>query len=364
MKKSNHYIICAGGTGGHFFPAIATAEFLIQSGHKVTLLTDKRTANYASKKHVETIKIIPLINRSFSGNFFQKVISCFFLSIGLLQAFYLLIKLKPHKLIGFGGYPSFPGIMAGIILNIPIILHDQNTILGRVNKILGRFAQKIAVSYPIDFMKKLNHFPEHIQKKLIYTGNPIREIFLKTPPNKLKISKTGPIQIFIFGGSQGARIFSEKIPEQLKNLNSNLKKRIKIIQQARAEDIKNLEIFYKKEGIFAKIQPFFDKMETILQNSHLVIARSGASSITEICVTKTPAIYIPLPTAKDNHQFYNAQYVCENLNAGWLIEQKNLEQSLTPLLEKILLTKTSYSKVADILKKHRYINSLGREILC
>ncbi len=355
MKKNNQYVIAAGGTGGHFFPALATAEKLQALGHRVTILTDKRTAHYAKDK---CLNIIPLTNRSFSGGIFNKFISLFFLGIGFLQALIFLISNRPNKVIGFGGYPSFPGIMAAIILRIPIILHDQNAIIGRVNKYLGRFASQIALAYPLHFMKKHNQLSD----KMIYVGSPIRDIFLQAKPNQVKLTNSGKIQLFIFGGSQGASIFSKMLPQMIKTLPESLKIRLQIIQQVREEDNKHVQAFYKKEKITAEIKPFFKNMDKILIHSHLVIARAGASSIAEILATQTPAIYIPLPSSKDNHQFYNATYACENLKAGWLIDQKEID-TLTVFLEEILTNFKQYNAIKKQLALYQHKDSLIKSIV-
>lgn len=314
---SKNILLSAGGTGGHLFPAIALAEELHKRGHKPVLATDVRTANYAFPDWLE---VHVLASKSPSGGLAGKITGILGLLKACVQAAGLMRKLKPDVVVGFGGYPSFPAVALAMARGIPLVLHEQNRYLGKANRMAAGSAKTIALSFP-DTKGILDAHKD----KCLEVGNPARPEFMDirdlpypTP------SADGNLELLVFAGSQGARVFSEIVPEAIGLLPESLRKRLHITQQCRAEDIDRVKAQYADWDVQAEIKPFFDDMSERIKKSHLVLSRSGASTCTEMMVSGRPAIYVPLAIAADNHQSLNAQYLEAN-NAGWLLPSSQFE---------------------------------------
>lgn len=304
-------ILATGGTGGHIFPAITLARALKMQGYNCILFTDRKTERSA---HVESY-ILPLSKPGNSKFFLLLAYSC-------VLALYHIRRLKPKLVIGFGSYASFPTLLAAKILSMPIILHEQNIILGRVNRFFFKSAKLIAMSFPETKYAKGN--------KCVFTGNFV-DIRARSHFDTEKI-----LNILVIAGSQGANFFDDVVSDVICNLPIKMKKKIKVTQQCTKKNIDMVKDLYKKEGINCELSEFFDDIESRLANAHLVISRAGATSISEITLAKCPAVYIPYPYSKDNHQFYNAKYI-EDSGAAIVIEQngkarKNLQELLIDLL--------------------------------
>ena len=314
MKNDQPIILAAGGTGGHIFPAQALAEELSERGQPVYLVTDKRFSGYVTDIPVKEVLFIKA--GRLGGGVFGKVKGLCLAAIGVLQAARHLRKVKPGAVVGFGGYPSFPTMVAAIMLGIPTIIHEQNAVLGRANRKLMRRVDVIATSF-----KKTHMIDDSCRAKAIYTGNPVRAAIraLAHLPYR-DVSDTGMIHLLVIGGSQGAAIFSQIIPSAIASLPQALRKRIRIDQQCRAGDLDVTQEAYNQLGVSANLAPFFADIPALLATAHLVITRAGASSLTEIAVAGRPSILVPLPTAMDNHQHINANAV-EEAGAGWVMAQ-------------------------------------------
>jgi UDP-N-acetylglucosamine--N-acetylmuramyl-(pentapeptide) pyrophosphoryl-undecaprenol N-acetylglucosamine transferase len=318
MKKYKTVILAAGGTGGHLFPATAVADQLNLLNVKTHLITDLRClpylpVNLTPEKHIIDIhlKMRGLIN---------KIRSLLRLTGACIKALLLVNKIKPDAIVGFGGYPSFPALIAAKILKIPIIIHEQNCFLGKSNRIFAKDAKIIALSY------KETANIENYDDKTIIIGDIVRSEIENISSQYQPDSKI--FNLFICGGSQGAKIFSTLIPKAIKKLvktNPNIK--IHITQQALTEDQQQLKKEYLDLGIDCKISGFFHNIVEIYSNSQLVIARSGAGTIAELTHIGVPAIFIPLPSAADDHQFYNAKAIAES-NASWCYKQENITCSI------------------------------------
>ncbi|MDD4520317.1 MAG: undecaprenyldiphospho-muramoylpentapeptide beta-N-acetylglucosaminyltransferase [Alphaproteobacteria bacterium] len=311
MKKNMFIIITTGGSGGHIFPAEATALELLKKGFDILFVTDKRGLNFEEKLPTKHIRA-----QTVSGPFLQKIVGTFKLGIGLLQALFLLIRRRPAMVIGFGGYASIPTVVAAQILCIPVVLHEQNALLGKSNRFLAHRIAFIATSFP-----KTELIPQKI--KTIQIGMPLRAPILEKLPAPYPSFKE-EFNLVIFGGSQGAKIFGEFMPRALLNLPEELRAKICLTQQVRKEELQKVKTLYEHAG-FKKVvcESFFSNMPEILAQAHLVIGRAGASTITELFAMGRPAILIPLPTSADNHQFKNARYFTET-GAGYLIHEKDL----------------------------------------
>ena len=320
-------VVTTGGTGGHVFPAEAIAGALIQQGAEVTFVTDRRGQEFRGLKQVPVYR---LMAESVTGrSVFGKVDALIKLYLGCVQALFLLIRIKPDAVVGVGGYASFPAVMAAHMLRIPVVLHEQNAVLGRANRILARGVRFIGTSF-----SPTKRVPDQIPQ--IQVGLPVRPIL--TDYRRVPYPKTDKsLRLFVFGGSQGARFFSRRLPEALLKLPTDLREKMTLIQQVRPEDMEIAHSFYDRSG-FRKVElkPFFTDMPEQLAKAHLVIGRGGAGTVTEVMAVGRPAVIIPLPSAADNHQEENAKLFCQ-AGGGWLWREADFDpdrwaKDLTALL--------------------------------
>ena len=328
---SSTVMLAAGGTGGHLFPAFALAEELGRRGHAVDLATDMRGDRYGTGFPARAIHQIP--SATLAGRDPLSVTrTALTLTRGIAAAYKLLGSVRPAAVVGFGGYPSFPPLLAARMRGIPTALHEQNAVLGRTNRMLAARVDVIATSF--DRVKLLDG---DLAKKARFTGNPVRRTVIDAaaatyaPP-----SPAEPLRLVVFGGSQGARFFSDAMPPALAALPPPLRNRLEVVQQAREEDLVRVREAYSAAGIAAEIAPFFKDLPQRLARAHLVVARAGASTIAELTVLGRPAILVPLPHALDNDQLHNATRLAES-GGAWCIEQKVLTpERLRGELERLL----------------------------
>jgi UDP-N-acetylglucosamine--N-acetylmuramyl-(pentapeptide) pyrophosphoryl-undecaprenol N-acetylglucosamine transferase len=314
-------VLAAGGTGGHLFPAQALAEELVRRGYIIHLITDERVADYGKNFPAIEIHIVPSATLSLSKPWLlpQRLLK---LAKGVAQAKAILTRLKPMAVVGFGGYPSFPPIIAAWRLGIPSCVHDQNAIMGRANKVLSRFANAVASSFPT-----LAGLPPKARSKMVVTGNPVRALVMAqqaAPYPAIGADQT--FNLLVFGGSQGARFFAEFMPKVVAELPRAVLKTLHVTQQCRPEDMGAVKAAYTARDFSFDLQPFFLDMPKRIADSHLVFCRSGASTIAELGVIGRPAIMVPLPHAIDNDQLRNAESFA-NAGAGWIRPQAGLEPS-------------------------------------
>jgi len=311
-------LLAAGGTGGHLFPAYALAEELARRGIAVDLATDPRGDRYGTgfpARAVHKISSATVAGRSP----ISLAKTSLALTRGIAQAYALLGRLKPAVVVGFGGYPSFPPLVAARLRGIPTILHEQNAVLGRANRMLAARVTRIATSFP-----KVRLIDGAASGKVAFTGNPVRGqvLALAGQPYEAALAD-GAFHLLVFGGSQGARYFSDTVPPALALLPAEARARLRVTQQARQEDLERVTSAYRDLGIAADVAPFFKDLPERMAASHLVIARAGASSVAELAVLGRPSILVPLPHALDNDQLQNATRLAES-GGGWCIEQKDL----------------------------------------
>ncbi len=312
-------VLAAGGTGGHLFPAQALAEELGRRGYDIHLMTDERVRDYGKSFPATTTHIVPSATLGL-GKPLQSGANMLRLYRGYRRAHAILKSLKPLAVVGFGGYPSFPPILAATRLHIPTCIHDQNAVMGRANRMLAGLATKIASSFP-----QLGRVPAGATSKLVITGNPVRDMVLKERAAPYPaLSADAPFNLLVFGGSQGARFFGEFMPQVIAGLASEMLSTLRLTQQCRPEDIEAAQEAYGKLGFSFELQPFFQDMPKRIADSHLVVCRSGASTIAELGVIGRPAIMVPLPHAIDNDQLRNAESFA-NAGAGWIRPQADLE---------------------------------------
>lgn len=294
-------ILAAGGTGGHMIPAHALAAELKKRGHGVALVTDERGARIPGLFDGVPIHILPA--GRLGGGPLGWVRAGMSIVAGRGQAKRLYRAFPPDVVIGFGGYPAFPALLAASSRNIPTILHEQNAVLGRVNRLLAGEAAAIATAYAdVERLKPAHQF------KTVLVGNPVREAVARLGEAPLPpFDEYAPLKILVTGGSQGASVLSEVVPAGLGALDSSLRRRLQVVQQCRPDDIETVRAKYAELGIPAELSTYIADMPAKLADCHLVIARAGASTIAELTAAGRPAILIPLPSATDDHQTVNAR---------------------------------------------------------
>ncbi|MGE3871914.1 MAG: undecaprenyldiphospho-muramoylpentapeptide beta-N-acetylglucosaminyltransferase [Parvibaculaceae bacterium] len=311
-------VLAAGGTGGHLFPAQALAEALIQRGYVIHLMTDERVRDYGRSFPALETHLVPAATVSLAKPFLLPS-QLLHLYKGYRIARGILEKLNPIALAGFGGYPSFPPVIAASRLRIPCCIHDQNAVMGRANRALSRYADAVASSFPA-----LGRLPDASRNKLRYTGNPVRSIVLAQEAAPYEPSAAdAPFNLLVFGGSQGARFFAEFMPEVIKLLPKAILRNLKIVQQCRPEDIERVKAAYGALDVTFELASFFADMPQRFADAQLIICRSGASTIAELGVIGRPAVMVPLPHSLDNDQLHNAEFFAGK-GGGWVMPQAGL----------------------------------------
>lgn len=363
--------IVTGGTGGHIIPALCLAQELAKN-HEIRLLGDKNCQNYCKNEDFTQI-----LSAKAPKTKFGIIPGAFKIGLGTLKSLFLMLWHRPKYVIGFGGYATFPTLIAAIITKRTIILHEQNAHLGKVNRIFAKFADKIALTFA-----KTSAITDEIAPKCVITGNPIRpeiaklhEIdyklpdFDKKPPKRDKMGYNDIIlasefddfqkfeeereffNILILGGSGGAQIFSEIMPKAIFNLSDELKNNITITQQCRESSLNSTFIQYEQFNLSIEIESFFHDIDEKINAAHLIIARSGSSSLAEFSAAKKPMILIPYPFAADNHQEKNAQIAADN-DCAILIKESELNiNKFTQILTNLLQNPQKLQKMSKNCQK-------------
>lgn len=316
MSAEGIVVLAAGGTGGHMFPAEALARALLSRGRRVALMTDSRGEAFGERLPGVTLHQVRA--GRMTGNVVRKAVGLMEIAFGTVQAGRRLRALAPAAVVGFGGYPSVPTLLAAAHQKLPTVIHEQNAILGRANRLLAPRARRIATA----FAEVLRLRPAD-RPRVVETGNPVRPAITAlrgtpyAPPGP-----AAPFELLILGGSQGARILSEVVPAALALLPESLRRRLRVTQQARPEDLEGVRAAHAASGVAAEIKCFFDDVPARLARAHLVISRSGASTIAELTVMGRPAILVPYLHAADDHQTANARALAE-AGAAWLMPHGN-----------------------------------------
>ncbi len=321
-------VIAAGGTGGHMFPAQALAEEMLARGWRVKLVTDDRGARYAGGFPDEVeVGVVP--SATFArGGIVAKARVPVTLTGGTLRALAAFRRDRPALVAGFGGYPAIPAMAAAVMLKLPRILHEQNGVLGRVNQIFATRVNAVACgTWPTEL-------PEGVEA--LHVGNPVRGAILARAAAPYITPGDYPMSVLVMGGSQGARVLSDVVPEAISRLPEAIRSQIRVAHQARPEDHVRVAAFYEEAGISADIRPFFDDVPRRMADAQLVIARSGASTVADLSVIGRPSILIPLASAIRDEQTANARALSE-AGAAILIPERRLNpESLAAQAELIL----------------------------
>jgi UDP-N-acetylglucosamine--N-acetylmuramyl-(pentapeptide) pyrophosphoryl-undecaprenol N-acetylglucosamine transferase len=316
MAEAPLIVVAAGGTGGHLFPAEALSAALARRGVIVDLATDERATRYGTDFPARATHVIASATFR-SGNPILRLGTLGILGLGIAQAYGLFGKLKPAAVIGFGGYPTIPPVLAASLRGIPTVIHEQNGVLGRANRLLSKRVRAIALSFPgvLDAEPRL-------AAKATQTGNPVRPMVIEAAKIPYSpVSATGLLQLLVFGGSQGARVMAEVVPPAIDLLPAELKTKLVVIQQARGEDETSVRERYARIGVRAEVAPFFSDLPARIAKAHLVVCRSGASTVAELAVIGRPAILVPLPHALDQDQLANARSL-ERVGGAICVQQK------------------------------------------
>ena len=319
-------LIMAGGTGGHIFPGLAVAEALRDKGWRVHWLGGKGSAASPSMES----QLVPprgfaFETIDFSGVRGKGVVTLAFLPLRLLKAFWQSIqvirRVKPHVVIGLGGYIAFPAGMMAVLLGKPLVLHEQNSVAGMVNKILAQVADRIFTAFP------------NVLKNAEWVGNPLRTAFMQqAQPEARFAGRTGPLRLLVVGGSLGAKALNTVVPQAIALI--PIDQRPIVTHQSGAKQIDELRANYSAAGVDATLTPFIDDTATAFADADLVICRAGASTVTEIAAVGVAALFVPFPFAVDDHQTSNAQFLVQQ-GAGWQIAQSELTpQRLADVLQK------------------------------
>ena len=304
-------VLSAGGTGGHLFPAQALAGELTRRGRKIVVMTDTRFSNYATQfpgARIETVPSSPM----------GAITAPFKIAAGIVLAFAKLIRLKPAAVVGFGGYPSVPVMLAASLARLPTAIIEQNAVVGRANRLVMNKVRLMAAAFPIA------RFAPQDKSKIVLTGNPLcpEVTALWGAPYPLPQSDSA-VRLLIFGGSQGARAFSKIVPAALTRLPHELKHRLYVMQQCRPEDIEGVREIYANAEIRADLAPFFSDLPERMASAHLVIGRSGAGTVAELMAIGRPSILVPLPYALDDNQTPNADILAD-AGAAWRLKESDL----------------------------------------
>ncbi len=347
-------VIAAGGTGGHFYPAEALASALIERGRWVVLMTDARSGALRSSVF-DTRNQYVLPGAGIAGRGALRAGKAVFsLAAGVARARGILAELRPAAVVAFGGYPSVPPVLATRLLSgrPPVILHEQNAVLGRANRFLARHASVLALSFA-----GTSGVPRKVRR--LVTGNPVRpavialsEAGYAAPAGQRHDGSIegGSVRLLVLGGSLGARVFSDIVPAALARLPMELRARLRITQQCRAEDLERVRAAYAAAEISADLAPFFDDVADRLRTAHLVIARAGASTVAELAIAGRPAILVPLPGAIDDHQSANAMALAD-AGGAWVIPQPEFTvEALTYRLVNLLPYPTLLARAATFAR--------------
>jgi UDP-N-acetylglucosamine--N-acetylmuramyl-(pentapeptide) pyrophosphoryl-undecaprenol N-acetylglucosamine transferase len=344
MSLYRHYVLAAGGTGGHMVPAHAVAQELMARGHRVALVTDERGTQYPGLFEDVQTHVLPA--GRMAGGVKGWIAGLRQILEGRRMARQLYESFEPSAIVGFGGYPALPALLGGFAEKIPTIIHEQNAVLGRVNRLVAGKVAAIATAYPDVLRLK----PRHLGKTYL-VGNPVREAVLALRDEPFPVfSDESVLRILVTGGSQGATILSRVVPEGLGMLPISLRRRLQVTQQCRLEDIETVRTAYAEMEIPADLSTYIEDMPEKLGWAHLIIARAGASTIAELTAAGRPAILIPLPSAMDNHQAYNVREMVAAGGARAIDQSRFTAAELAKQMQKLAMEPGALVNAADRAK--------------
>jgi UDP-N-acetylglucosamine--N-acetylmuramyl-(pentapeptide) pyrophosphoryl-undecaprenol N-acetylglucosamine transferase len=344
MTVSRNFVLAAGGTGGHIIPAYALGTELLRRGHQVELITDERGAKIPGCPDKMIAHILPAGRAAGGPRGWISAARNIWRGRGMARQ--LFSTFQPTAVVGFGGYPALPALLAAFAEDIPTVVHEQNAVLGRVNRLAARKVNAIATAYP-----DVKRIAANQAAKVKLVGNPVREevIALRGQPYP-PFMEDGVFRVLVTGGSQGASVLSEVVPDALARLPLNLRRRLQVTQQCRAEDIETVRKTYSEHQIPAQLATYLEDLPERLGWSHLVIGRAGASTIAELTCAGRPAILVPLPTAMDNHQAFNVKEMVTAGGARAIAQATFTPVELTKQIQKMALLPETLENAAKAAK--------------
>ena len=329
MTGARTVVLAAGGTGGHVYPAQALADELLDRGHALALVTDRRGVAYG-----DTLGRIETFGISASGlgaGLMGKLRGILAIGAGFLQARRVLSRLRPAAVVGFGGYPTLPTMIAACRAGLPTLIHEQNAVLGRANAFLAPRVRRIATSFA-----SVAGFRDRDREKSVLTGNPVRAAFAELRAEPYSGPTDADFRILVLGGSQGARVLSDVVPAAITGLSEIARRRIRVVQQCRKEDIERVRLAYWGHRIETELATFFHDVPRRLAAAHVVICRAGASTVAELVEVGRPAILVPYRHATDDHQHANAAAIAE-AGGGWVVVEDDFEpKALGRIIESMI----------------------------
>lgn len=350
---SRHFVLAAGGTGGHLIPAFALAVELERRGHHVALITDERGSRLPGKPHSLVAHVLPAGRIGKNPLHWPKGIEA--ILEGRRMALRLFDSFQPSAVVGFGGYPAFPALWAASGAGIASVIHEQNAVLGRVNRFLAGRVNAIATSYRETERLK----PKH-RAKVHLVGNPVRaEVLALREQPFPAFSEDGLLRVLVTGGSQGAGILSQVVPDGLAMLPTALRARLQVTQQCRPEDIEAVRQRYAAHDIPAELGTYFENMAERLADAHLFIGRAGASTIAELTAVGRPAILVPLPIATDDHQAFNTAEICTAGGARMIRQDRFTAAELAKQIQAIAMNPATLATAAHAAWDCGYPNAVA-----
>ncbi len=337
---TRHYVLAAGGTGGHLIPAFALAAELHSRGHHVALITDERGAMLPGKPKFLPAHVLPA--GRFGKNPLGWIAGVRAVLEGRSMALRLFESFEPSAIVGFGGYPALPALLAAISARLPSVVHEQNAVLGRVNRLLAGRVDAIATSY-----EAVDRLKPKFASKVHLTGNPVRaEVLALREQDFPAFTEESLLRILVTGGSQGARVLSEVVPDGLAMLPPALRQRLQVTQQCRPEDLEAVRKRYAEHDIPAELGTYFEDMHERLADAHLFIGRAGASTIAELTAVGRPAILVPLPIATDDHQAVNTREMVKAGGARMIRQEAFQPKELAKQIQAMAMNPQSLANAA------------------
>lgn len=334
-------IISTGGTGGHIFPALVLARYLKNNGFDVLITGNEKIRDYLKNEELE----YRIISSGYSLKSFKSIKN---IVVGIVQSFKLLKKFKPDMIIGFGSYTTLPILLVACFKKIPFCLHEQNSHIGNINRFFLKNAKYIFTSFQEIYGIKIEY-----SDKIVFTGVPIRDEVKKYSNNEYIYPKENEkFNIIVTGGSGGASFFSNEFIKTFSFMDKKIKDKIRIFHQVKElEEMDFVEDFYKKENVECVVKPFFENMPELMFRSHLIVARSGVGTASEIAAIGRPVIFVPSPNVMNNHQTYNANFYKRN-DACLVVEEKSfIPSNFAKLLTDLILNKEKLEEMAGNIKK-------------
>lgn len=337
-------LLTAGGTGGHLFPSFALAEELQRRDWTVDLVTDRRGDRYGFAFPARKIYRLPA--DTVRGGAVAAVRTGAMLSLGFAGAAGIILSTRPKAIIGFGGYPTLAPILAARMLRVPSAIHEQNAVMGRANRLLASRVSAIGLSF-----KPTRFIDAAMEAKARYTGAPVRDVIVQCAARPYRPLEPGQrFTLLVFGGSQGAKYFSDSVPDAMAHLQPDILARLAIVQQCREEDMARVRAVYEAAGVPAQLATFFRDLPDRIASAHLVIARSGASTVAELAVMGRPSILVPLPHALDNDQLENATRLAD-AGGAWCFRQPDLPaERLAGEIERLVRSPETLARAAGAAK--------------